>query len=66
MNDEGEEPAIEYVKPLKVLMEEKWDGFIDSEYEGQRDYFDIGCDITMDCIDQVRRHQEMIKKIIGA
>lgn len=65
MNDEGEEPAIEYVKPLEVLMDEKWDGFIDSEYEGQRDYFDIGCDVKMDCVDQVKRHQQMIKRIIG-
>ena len=65
MNDEGEEPAIDYENPLRVLKEEGWNGFISSEYEGQRDYFDIGCDITMDCIDQVKRHQDMIRRILA-
>ncbi|MDE6996352.1 MAG: sugar phosphate isomerase/epimerase [Oscillospiraceae bacterium] len=65
MNEEGEEPAIEYAAPLKVLREEGWNGFIDSEYEGQRDYFDIGCDITMDCVEQVKRHQDMMRRILA-
>ena len=65
MNDAGEEPSIDYVNPLRVLAEEGWNGFIDSEYEGQRAYFDVGCDITMDCIDQVTRHQQMIRRILA-
>ena len=65
MNDAGEEPSIDYENPLRVLTEEGWDGFIDSEYEGQRAYFDVGCDITMDCIDQVTRHQQMIRRILA-
>ena len=65
MNDAGEEPAIDYENPLRILHEEGWNGFIDSEYEGQRAYFDVGCDITMDCIDQVTRHQQMIRRILA-
>lgn len=65
MDSQGEEPAIDYASPIRVLKEEGWSGFIDSEYEGQRDYFDIGCDVTMDCIDQVKRHQAMVKKLLA-
>ncbi len=66
MTEDCDEPAIEYAAPLKVLMEEGWDGYLSSEYEGQRDYFDVGCDITMDCVEQVRRHHKMVRSIIEA
>ena len=66
MDENGEEPSIDYVHPLRVLYEEGWNGFIDSEYEGQRAYFEVGCDITMDCIDQVKRHQQMIRRILSS
>jgi len=57
------EPAIDYENVIKVLVENNWDGFISSEYEGQRDYFDQGCDIYMDPVDQVRRHHRMIRHL---
>lgn len=55
------EPAIDYENAIKVLVENNWDGYISSEYEGQRDYFDQGCDIYMDPMDQVSRHQKMVR-----
>ena len=55
------EPAIDYENAIKVLVENNWDGYISSEYEGQRDYFDQGCDIYMDPMNQVERHQKMIR-----
>ena len=55
------EPSIDYENAMKVLVEENWDGFITSEYEGQRDYFDQGCDIVMDAVDQVTRHHKMLR-----
>ena len=61
MNDDGIDPSIDYENPVKVLVESGWDGYISSEYEGQRDYFDQGCDIYMDPVDQCRRQQAMIK-----
>lgn len=61
VDDVDIEPAIDYENAIKVLVENNWDGYISSEYEGQRDYFDQGCDIYMDPIEQVRRHQRMIR-----
>ena len=64
MTEDCDEPAIDYVNPRRVLREIGGDGYLDSEYEGQRDYFDEGCAITMDCVEQVRRHHRMVKGIL--
>lgn len=61
VNGEDIEPAIDYENAIKVLAENNWDGYISSEYEGQRDYFEQGCDIYMDPMDQVSRHHKMIR-----
>lgn len=61
MDENDREPSIDYEGAIKVLVENDWDGYISSEYEGQRDYFEMGCDIYMDPVDQVARHQKMIK-----
>jgi len=55
------EPAIDYENAMRILVEQNWDGYISSEYEGQRDYFDQGCDVVMDPVDQVTRHQKMLR-----
>ena len=65
MTEDCDEPAIDYANPLRVLQEIGWDGYLDSEYEGQRDYFDIGCDVTMDCVEQVRRHHKMVRSLLN-
>ena len=61
INGEDTEPAIDYENAIKVLVENNWDGYISSEYEGQRDYFDQGCNIYMDPMEQVGRHHKMIR-----
>ena len=65
MTEGCEEPAVDYEGPVRVLKEEDWDGWISSEYEGQRQYFDLGCEISMDAVEQLRRHHVMLKKLIG-
>ena len=40
-------------------------GYIDSEYEGQRDQQDRGKDYLPNEVEEVRRHHEMLKRLIG-
>ncbi len=65
MTDDCKEPAIDYQGPIRVLKDAGWDGFISSEYEGQREYFDVNCDTYMDPVEQCRRHHVMIKRLLG-
>jgi len=53
--------TVNYEEPLKVLMENGYDGYICSEYEGQRD-MDIP---DVDEIAEVRRQHVMLKRILG-
>ena len=64
MNKDCVDPSIDYENAVKVLVESKWEGSISSEYEGQRDYFDQGCNIYMDPVEQCRRHHTMIKNYV--
>ena len=61
MSPDGFEHSIDYENAIRVLVENNWSGFISSEYEGQRDYFDLGCDIYMDPVEQVAAHHKMIR-----
>lgn len=61
MDDNCLETSIDYESAIRVLVENDWNGYISSEYEGQRDYFEMGCDIYMDPVEQVAKHQKMIK-----
>lgn len=63
MDEENNETSIDYENPIKVLKEIGYDGYIDSEYEGQGMY---SGDEEDDEIEQVRRHQAMMKRYIGA
>jgi sugar phosphate isomerase/epimerase len=56
------ETSIDYVNPIKVLKDIGYDGYISSEYEGQGMY---GPDEDPAEVEQVRRHQAMLKKLIG-
>jgi sugar phosphate isomerase/epimerase len=62
MDENYNETSIDYVNPLKVLKEIGYDGYISSEYEGQGMY---GADEDPAEVEQVRRHQTMLKKLIG-
>lgn len=57
--------AIDYESPLRALKEGGFDGYINSEYEGQR-YFQDGTRAEMmDEVDQVRRHHEMLRRLLA-
>ncbi len=58
-----EECAIAYEEPMKILREGGYDGYIDSEYEGQRYQQDDGLENLADEIEQVRRHHEMLARL---
>lgn len=57
--------AIDYEGPIKFLKEHGYEGYINSEYEGQRRFQDRGEEDLISEIDQVRKHQEMLKRLIG-
>lgn len=59
--DTFEDTTINYADAMKVLMENGYDGYICSEYEGQRD-MDIP---DVDEIAQVRRQHVMLKRLLG-
>jgi hypothetical protein len=56
-----EDATIIYPEVLKVLMENGYDGYICTEYEGQRN-MDIP---DVDEIDEVRRQHVMLRRILG-
>ncbi len=61
---EYEDKSIDYVHPIQVLKEIGYDGYINTEYEGQRRFQDRGFDDLIDEADQVRKHQGMLKRLI--
>lgn len=56
------EPSIPYDEIVKVLKQGGYDGYICSEYEGNRWIEDAE---EPDSVEQVRRQQEMLKTLIG-
>ena len=63
MTDDGVEYSIPYDEVLPVLVDAGYTGWISSEYEGQRHIEDA---FPVDEVAQVRRHQEMLTRILGA
>lgn len=59
-----QDECIDYETPIRILKEEGFDGYIDSEYEGQRDQQDMGFENLPDGREEVRRHHEMLKRLI--
>jgi sugar phosphate isomerase/epimerase len=62
MTDDGVEYSIPYEELVPVLVDAGYTGWISSEYEGQRHVQDA---FEVDEVEQVRRHQEMLKRILG-
>ena len=60
-----EDKCIDYATPIKYLIEGGFDGYINSEFEGQRDQQDMGIEGLVDEVEQVRRHHEMLKRLSG-
>ncbi len=63
---EYEDKSIYYEEPIRILKEEGFDGYIDSEYEGQRHQQDRGEEFLPDEVEEVRRHHEMLDRLINA
>lgn len=57
--------SMDYEGPVKVLKEMGYEGYINSEYEGQRRFQDRGIEDLISEVDQVRKHQEMLKRLLG-
>lgn len=61
MTDELLEESVDYANPIRVLIEAGFDGYINSEYEGNRHIQDIQ---EVRGVEQVRRHHAMIRNYI--
>lgn len=62
MLDETTEYSIPYDEVIPVLIEGGYDGYLSSEYEGNRHIQDA---FEVDSYEQVRRQQEMFKRLLG-
>jgi len=60
---EFEDCSIDYEGPISFLKEAGYEGYINSEYEGQRFYQDLSFEQLADEVDQVRKHQEMLMRL---
>lgn len=61
-----EDKSVDYESPIKILKEYGYDGYINTEYEGQRRFQDRTEKELISEVDQVRKHQEMLKRLIEA
>ncbi len=61
---EYEDLAVDTEGAIRVLKEIGYEGYIDSEYEGQRSQQDRGEAYLASEIEEVRRHQKMLKRLI--
>lgn len=64
LDEDCNETTIDYPGVVAALKQADWDGFISTEYEGQRLFHDEACDEIADEIEQVRRHQVLLKRLI--
>lgn len=62
MSDDGSDHSIPYDRIVPVLAAAGYDGYISSEYEGNRHLQDA---FPVDSVEQVQRHQKMLSKLIG-
>ena len=54
--------TVDTLYPYYRLIEGGYDGYLSSEYEGNRHIQDV---FEVDSVEQVRRQQEMFKKLLG-
>jgi hypothetical protein len=62
---EFQDIAIDYASGVAALVKGGFNGYINSEYEGQRFWQDRSRANMMDEVEQVRRHQEMLRRLIS-
>ncbi|GAA4156096.1 xylose isomerase [Leifsonia shinshuensis] len=58
--------SIDYAPVVQALKDGGYDGYIDTEYEGQRYFQDRGVEDLENEVEQVRRHQEMLARLIAS
>lgn len=63
---EYEDIAFDYEGGIRALKQGGYQGYIDSEYEGQRFWQDQEREYWMSEVEQVRRHQEMLRRLTKA
>lgn len=61
VSDDFVETTIPYDRVLQLMIENGWDGYLLSEYEGA-DKYDVGYNVS----EQLRKHHIMMKRILGA
>ncbi|WNM23585.1 sugar phosphate isomerase/epimerase family protein [Demequina capsici] len=61
---EFHDATIDYDKPIAALKAAGWDGYINTEYEGQRYHQDRPREFLMSEVDQVRMHHKMLTRLI--
>ncbi|MDR4946734.1 sugar phosphate isomerase/epimerase family protein [Neobacillus cucumis] len=62
VTDNYQEPSIPYKDIINVLIEAGYQGYIDSEYEGNRHIQDY---MEVDSVEQVRRHQVLLSNLLN-
>jgi hypothetical protein len=62
MTDDGTEYSIPYEEIVPILQDGGYSGYLSSEYEGNRHIQDA---FQVDSVEQVRRQQEMFKRLLG-
>ncbi len=63
---EYEDRCIDYDRPLAALKRGGFQGYINSEYEGQRYWHDLPIDQLASEVVEVRNHHKMLKRLIEA
>lgn len=59
-----EDKSTDYENAIRYLVQGGYNGYINSEFEGQRDQQDRGEEYLVDEVEQVRRHHEMMDRLI--
>lgn len=60
-----EDRSINYADPIRILKENGYHGYINSEYEGQNVQQDRSIEFMANEIEEVRRHHGMLQDLIG-
>ena len=63
--DQFQDIAIDYESGINALKQGGFTGYVNSEYEGQRYWQDRTREDMLSEVDQVRRHQEMLRRLIN-
>jgi sugar phosphate isomerase/epimerase len=65
MPGEYEDKAVDYATAIAALKAGNYEGYLNTEYEGQRSQQDRGMEFLADEREEVRRHQKMMSRLIG-